>query len=140
MSFTLIIKDRSEFGTVGLAGMHNVIECEHDVANILHSVERDGFDRVFVYVDGFDGCTFDIETVQSLVAQLIQGGGVLKMPGHVAKRWQSIADLLTLNQYRAVTGSLSYREMFEGASKVSKRGAVKQLASQGLVYLSVMGF
>ena len=141
--FTLVIQDVSDFGRVGLAGIHQVLETDRDVEEILYSVDRDGFDRVFVYVRGYADCTFDEGELRDLLNQLEAGGAVLALGTKNAayERWKAIGEALTMKQYHRVnTGDLSYRGMFQRALKASKRDSVRQAAVEGLKYCHVYGW
>jgi hypothetical protein len=142
-TFILIIKDLSDFGKVGLQGVHQVLESESDVTNVLYNVERDGYDRVFVYLRGWDDASFDLE-ICDLISQLELAGGELKAPqsGAHVTRWNWLVDSLTPKQYAEVTegGDRRYNVKFQRAIRASKRAHVKRWAVEGLKYCRVFGW
>jgi hypothetical protein len=142
--FSIIIKDVSEFGRVGLQGVHQVIDSDRDVLNVIHNIERDGFDRAFVYVRGFDDATFDVGEVTDLIRQLEDAGGALLIGqrGPHVERLDLIHKALTFKQYAKLTNDIkrSYPATFERALKISKSAKVKQAAIDGLKFCQLFGW
>lgn len=139
--FTIVLKDTSDFGHVGLQGIHHELDTDGDVHEILYSVDRDGFDRVFVYIKGLDDCSFDVGETRDLLTQLESAGGTLALGTHNAAfdRWQTVSRALTMKQYHAVQ-THNYKSYFERVLKVSKRPAIRQAATEGLKYCALFGW
>ncbi len=142
MEFIVIIKDVTDFGNVGLQGIHQVLESDRDVENILYNVDRDGFDRVFAYVRGFDDATFDVCELRHLLGQLeVAGGDIPATNWPCLSIWKSINQALTVKQFRKMNdGTLRFDTAFKRALKVSRRKSVRELAHKGLVYCSAAGW
>ena len=145
LDFTIIIKDVSEFGGVGLQGIHQIVEDEQDVHNILYNVERDGFDRMFVYIRGLDSGEFDVFDLIDLLRSLESVGGHINIAELIPKdEWNQVVEHLTFKQYcRASTDNkglhiASYRKLFERAYSLSKKKEVRELCRIGLMKCSVL--
>lgn len=139
-NFVVILKDTSDFGTVGLQGIHHVLENDRDIDNVLHSIDRDGFDRVFAYVPGIEAGSFDAGELRDLLLQLEQAGGSIKYGDFVKDTWNEVVDLLTLKQYSKLTRTSSYSLLFERALKVSKNQKVIELSRRGLNLCRAFGW
>jgi hypothetical protein len=137
---TAIIKDVSDFGNVGLQGIHQVIENDRDIQNILYNAERDGFDRAFVYIKGWNEGSFDEFEIRGMLQQLEVAGATVRVRRECLRLMEQIDEILTMKQFQTVhNGSLQYRALFERASKVSKKQLVRELTRTGLKYLSAVG-
>lgn len=140
---TLIIKDLSEFGQVYLHGVHQVLEDDSDAAEALHKAERDNFDRIFVYVDGWDSGEFDVYEVGSMLWNF----PVKPTPDRrINKLKKDICRAVTTKQYASLTtyqgtrGARSFRNFFERALKVSKKSSTRDMAFLGLKYCMIYGW
>lgn len=145
LDFTVVIKDVSEFGSVGLHGIHQIVEDEQDVNNIIYNVERDGFDRVFVYIRGLDSGEFDVPELIDLLRSLESVGGHINTAGLSPKdEWNQVVEHLTFKQYLQATTDnkglhiASYRKLFERAYSLSKREEVRELCRIGLMKSDVI--
>lgn len=143
LSFTVIVLDASTFGVgdnASLAGIHRVVTDMRDVEEILYSVDRDGFDRVFVYLPGYDAGR--VEGLGALAIDTLCGNGGRVAHGRDLQRLYSrVAELLTMKQLNAAQskGRL-YRDFFTSSSHLSKRGSVRELCRVALVKCTVLGW
>lgn len=143
MSLLICIKDRSEFGRVGLQGIHQILESSNDVENVLYNADRDGFDRAFVYVHGWDEGSFDEGEIGELIREFCERGATVgSIQRTMTDLTSSICEALTWDQYQRVTTSSDrqYSTFFQRALKASRRRSIQTMAIKGLKYCYVMGW
>lgn len=57
----VLIKNLNQFGTIGIQGVHQVLQDERDIENATHNAERDGYNRIIFYVSYHAGWMTDFD-------------------------------------------------------------------------------
>lgn len=138
--FLICLRDVAEFGSVHLVGKHAKLESEQEGFDAVETMERDGFDRLFLYVSGWDDGSFDADRLFAVLTGLHGRGGYLAGGTYPAltKLRTEIVEMLSTKQYNSLTAYTSYSEWFNAVKGVSKSNKVHRLADIGLKYCRVL--